>query len=155
MAESEEQDESEEEITVQVKGKTVSITPPSPAIFLPCPKSKKKKKKKKNSASVTPAEPDRIARSTTQSTNKANRNATGKAGKNKSGKDEIDLALEELAEKFPHLRVSGKSAQSASEEVANATSQALFSLLGASLKDFDSDAEMRRFFGSKVVSVCA
>jgi hypothetical protein len=61
--------------------------------------------------------------------------------------------LEELAEKFPHLRTSDKAVQSASEGVANATSQALFSLLGASLKDFDSDAEMRRYFGSKVVSM--
>ncbi|KAJ1308852.1 hypothetical protein OPQ81_004540 [Rhizoctonia solani] len=94
-------------------------------------KSKKKKKKKKRPLRKTTA---------------------GKAGKNKSGKDEIDLALEELAEKLPHLRTSGKVAQRANESLPSSTSQTLFSLLGASLKDFDSEAEMRRFFGSKVVN---
>lgn len=110
--------------------------------------SKKKKKKKKpatDSTSVTATLISTSSKPTVQA-------RTSKAGKNKAGKDEIDLALEELAQKFPDLQTSAKAAQAASSGVANSTSQALFSLLGASLKDFDSEAEMRRFFGSKVVN---
>ncbi|KAF8759615.1 hypothetical protein RHS01_01716 [Rhizoctonia solani] len=95
------------------------------------------------------AQTSATSKTTPQNKNKV---TAGKAGKDKSGKDEIDLALEELAEKLPHLQTSGKKAQHVNEGLASATSQALFSLLGASLKDFDSEAEMRRFFGSKVVN---
>ncbi|KAF8709341.1 hypothetical protein RHS03_02888, partial [Rhizoctonia solani] len=111
-------------------------------------KSKKKKKKKKPAPAVL-AQTSATLKTTPQNKNKV---TAGKAGKDKSGKDEIDLALEELAEKLPHLQTSGKKAQHVNEGLASATSQALFSLLGASLKDFDSEAEMRRFFGSKVVN---
>ncbi|QRW16206.1 Transcriptional repressor TCF25 [Rhizoctonia solani] len=111
-------------------------------------KSKKKKKKKKPAPGVL-AQTSATSKTTPQNKNKV---TAGKAGKDKSGKDEIDLALEELAEKLPHLQTSGKKAQHVNEGLASATSQALFSLLGASLKDFDSEAEMRRFFGSKVVN---
>ncbi|KAG8715022.1 hypothetical protein FRC11_006077 [Ceratobasidium sp. 423] len=112
-------------------------------------KKSKKKKKKKKSAPVAPAQPSTASKITSQNKSKA---TAGKAGKNKSGKDEIDLALEELAEKLPHLRTSGKTAQHVTKGLPSATSRALFSLLSASLKDFDSEAEMRRFFGSKVVN---
>ncbi|CAE7230298.1 unnamed protein product [Rhizoctonia solani] len=128
MADEDDKEESEEE-TAQVTGK----------------KSKKKKKKKKS----IPVAPTTASRSTAQNKSKT---PVGKAGKNKSGKDEIDLALEELAEKLPHLRTSGKAAQHVHEGLPSATSRELFALLGASLKDFDSEAEMRRFFGSKVVN---
>ncbi|CUA69347.1 Transcription factor 25 [Rhizoctonia solani] len=112
-------------------------------------KKSKKKKKKKKSAPVTTLQSGAASKVASQNKNKP---TAGKPGKNKSGKDEIDLALEELAEKLPHLRTSGKSAQHVHEGLPSATSRALFSLLGASLKDFDSEAEMRRFFGSKVVN---
>ncbi|CAE6528242.1 unnamed protein product [Rhizoctonia solani] len=112
-------------------------------------KKSKKKKKKKKSAPVATVQPSTTSKTTSQNKSKP---AAGKAGKNKSGKDEIDLALEELAEKLPHLRTSGKVAQHVHEGLPSATSRALFSLLSASLKDFDSEAEMRRFFGSKVVN---
>ncbi|KAG8679944.1 hypothetical protein FRC09_018603, partial [Ceratobasidium sp. 395] len=58
----------------------------------------------------------------------------------------------ELATKFPDLQTSGKAAQASTSGIASPTAQTLFSLLSASLKDFDSEAEMRRFFGSKVVN---
>ncbi|CEL59750.1 Transcription factor 25 OS=Homo sapiens GN=TCF25 PE=1 SV=1 [Rhizoctonia solani AG-1 IB] len=131
MGDEDDKEESEEEAT-QAAGK----------------KSKKKKKKKKPTPTVS-TQSGSASKTTSQTKSKA---AAGKAGKDKSGKDEIDLALEELAGKLPHLRTSAKAAQHASEGPASATSQALFSLLGASLKDFDSEAEMRRFFGSKVVN---
>ncbi|CCO28223.1 Transcription factor 25 Short=TCF-25 [Rhizoctonia solani AG-1 IB] len=132
MGDEDDKEESEEEAT-QAAGK----------------KSKKKKKKKKPTPTVS-TQSGSASKTTSQTKSKV---AAGKAGKDKSGKDEIDLALEELAEKLPHLRTSGKAAQHASEGPASATSRALFSLLGASLKDFDSEAEMRRFFGSKVALV--
>ncbi|KAF8607494.1 DUF654-domain-containing protein [Ceratobasidium sp. AG-I] len=114
--------------------------------------TKKKKKKKKPATTATINSTPASATPITTSSKPAAKPGTGKTGKNKSGKDEIDLALEELAQKFPDLQTSSKAAQSASSKAANSTSQVLFSLLGASLKDFDSDAEMRRFFGSKVVN---
>ncbi|QRV87832.1 Transcriptional repressor TCF25 [Ceratobasidium sp. AG-Ba] len=108
-------------------------------------KSTKKKKKKKKSSQANPS----ATPSTSAPAKPAGKTTTGKPQKNKSGKDEIDLALEELASKLPHLQSSGKGAKSSTLGAASPTAQALFSLLGASLKDFDSEAEMRRFFGSK------
>ncbi|KAG8727161.1 hypothetical protein FRC12_022743, partial [Ceratobasidium sp. 428] len=112
------------------------------------PKSKKSTKKKKKKKKASPATPSMVTSSApTNTTTKPT-----KAQKNKSGKDEIDLALEELATKFPDLQTSGKAAQASTSGIASPTAQTLFSLLSASLKDFDSEAEMRRFFGSKVVN---
>ncbi|KAG9095267.1 hypothetical protein FS749_010776 [Ceratobasidium sp. UAMH 11750] len=113
------------------------------------PKSKKSTKKKKKKKKASPATPVAVA-STSAPVKTATK--TVKAQKNKSGKDEIDLALEELSAKFPDLQTSGKAAHASTSGIASPTGQALFSMLGASLKDFDSEAEMRRFFGSKVVN---
>ncbi|KAG8742356.1 hypothetical protein FRC10_001637 [Ceratobasidium sp. 414] len=113
------------------------------------PKSKKSVKKKKKKKKASPAAPSTVA-STSAPVKTATK--TTKAQKNKSGKDEIDLALEELSAKFPDLQISSKAAQASASGIASPTAQTLFSLLGASLKDFDSEAEMRRFFGSKVVN---
>ncbi|KAI0092896.1 transcriptional repressor TCF25-domain-containing protein [Irpex rosettiformis] len=69
-----------------------------------------------------------------------------KAKAAKDGGDDLDKALAELALKHPELK------QSLPTTTASTTSSAFFSLLAVSLQHLDSEAEMRRFFGSKVIS---
>ena len=69
-----------------------------------------------------------------------------KAKAAKDDGDDLDKALAELALKHPELR------QSSPATIASSTSTAFFSLLAVSLQHLDSEAEMRRFFGSKVIS---
>ena len=59
--------------------------------------------------------------------------------------DDLDKALAELSIKYPELR------QSAQSVVATKASNEFFPLLAVSLQHLDSEAEMRKFFGSKVV----
>ncbi|KAI0693502.1 transcriptional repressor TCF25-domain-containing protein [Cytidiella melzeri] len=122
-------------------------------------KSKKKRKKKKSTASslatpaaaLTPVETSTSA-ATESSTpgglskkeKKAIKKQKAKAAKDDG--DDLDKALAELALKHPELK------QSMPATIATTTSSTLFSLLSVSLQHLDSEAEMRRFFGSKVIS---
>lgn len=64
--------------------------------------------------------------------------------------DDVDKALAELSLKYPDL----KQQLAASAEVASspAAARSLAALLGVSLQHLDSEAELRKFFGSKVIS---
>ncbi len=69
-----------------------------------------------------------------------------KAKAAKDDTDDLDKALAELSLKYPELK---RPAADASSIKASST---FFSLLSVSLPHLDSEAEMRKFFGSKVVS---
>ncbi|TFY74297.1 hypothetical protein EWM64_g9715 [Hericium alpestre] len=116
---------------------------------------KPKKKKKKESRSVTPSQSVKIAvdqpspspspSASTPGPSKKERKALKKQkAKQKDGVDEIDQALQELSIKqapfnpyhrFPNLQLAA--------------------LLSVSLSHVDPDAEMRKFFGKKVVDAAA
>ncbi|KAJ7049627.1 transcriptional repressor TCF25-domain-containing protein [Mycena amicta] len=68
-----------------------------------------------------------------------------KARERKADKDEFDQALAELSIKYPELQTASAN------HSPGASSTSLASLLGVSLANLDSEAEMRKFFGSKVV----
>ncbi|KAF7305287.1 hypothetical protein HMN09_00779900 [Mycena chlorophos] len=108
-------------------------------------KSRKKKKKKGGSSAATPAAatPPRPAPSTPKNEKKAAKKA--KARERKADKDEFDQALAELSIKYPEL-------QNAVNHTPSTASTTLASLLAVSVAHLDSEAEMRKFFGSKVVS---
>ncbi|KAI0792906.1 transcriptional repressor TCF25-domain-containing protein [Abortiporus biennis] len=119
--------------------------------------SKKKKKKKKAHAESSTATPvsdkphaSPQAKASGTSTPSKPEKSKKKAGKQKAKaqKDDydIDKALAELALKHPGL------AQATATNVASRTSAAFHSLLSVSLQHLDSEAEMKRFFGAKVVS---
>ncbi|KAJ7705831.1 transcriptional repressor TCF25-domain-containing protein [Mycena olivaceomarginata] len=103
------------------------------------PKSRKKKKKK--AAPVVPESPrPPVVKNEKKAAKKA------KARERKADKDEFDQALAELSVKYPELQ----DVASGSNETA-ATSASLASLLSVSLANLDSEAEMRKFFGARVI----
>ncbi|KAJ6544301.1 transcriptional repressor TCF25-domain-containing protein [Mycena capillaripes] len=113
------------------------------------PKSRKKKKKKAadpaaNARAQTPvvSEPPRTP--PVKNEKKAAKKA--KARERKAGKDEFDQALAELSIKYPELQ---NIASSSGEAASSSTS--LASLLSVSLAHLDSEAEMRKFFGARVI----
>ncbi|KAF7331094.1 hypothetical protein MVEN_02449700 [Mycena venus] len=115
------------------------------------PKSRKKKKKKAAAAPAAPvraqtpiaSEPPRAA-PVVKNEKKAAKKA--KARERKADKDEFDQALAELCIKYPELQnVASSSGEAAS------TSTSLASLLSVSLANLDSEAEMRKFFGARVI----
>ncbi|CAK5280023.1 unnamed protein product [Mycena citricolor] len=116
------------------------------------PKSKKKKKKKPSSAAAPAPAPVATPRPhgrhhlrpAPKNEKKAAKKA--KARERKAGKDEIDQALAELSIKYPELQTVASMSK---EEVSS--SEALASLLSVSLQHLDSEGEMRKFFGAKVV----
>lgn len=74
---------------------------------------------------------------------------TIKKHKAKAAKDEgddLDKALAELSLKHPELK------QSMQNTIIPKASNSFFSLLAVSLQHLDSEAEMRKFFGSQVIS---
>lgn len=73
-----------------------------------------------------------------------------KAREQKDDRDEVDKALAELSIKYPDLQqvVASTSASPA----ARSTSAALASLLSVSMQHLDAEAELRKFFGAKVIS---
>ncbi|KAF8173869.1 transcriptional repressor TCF25-domain-containing protein [Mycena galopus ATCC 62051] len=115
------------------------------------PKSRKKKKKKAPGpttparaqtpvVSESPRAPGPIVKNEKKAAKKA------KARERKADKDEFDQALAELSIKYPELQ----DVVSSSNETAS-TSASLASLLSVSLANLDSEAEMRKFFGARVV----
>ncbi|KAL1938621.1 hypothetical protein VTO73DRAFT_11436 [Trametes versicolor] len=132
-------------------------------------KSKKKKSKKKKTSTATPAAPSPAPETnvpepvrdagieqdshTPSGPSKKERKALKKQKakeKQKDGMDDVDKALAELSLKYPDL----KQQLAASAEVASspAAARSLAALLGVSLQHLDSEAELRKFFGSKVIS---
>ncbi|KAH9942612.1 transcriptional repressor TCF25-domain-containing protein [Amylocystis lapponica] len=122
----------------------------------------KKKKKKKPAASATPVlsspPPGLFGTPVTEHAaseagpSKKEKKALKKqkAKEKKDDRDEVDKALAELSLKYPDLKQS--SASTLATPTTQAVSSTLFTLLSVSVQHLDSEAEMRKFFGSKVVS---
>ncbi|KAF9478458.1 DUF654-domain-containing protein [Pholiota conissans] len=113
-------------------------------------KSKKKKKKPVDSTAVNPPIPKEITKSTRTSTptpaaprNEKKALKKARAKEKKAANDELDQALAELSIQYP-----------ASQKISQAETgtQSLADLLSVSLQHLDGEAEMRRFFGSRVVT---
>ena len=75
---------------------------------------------------------------------KALKKQKAKAAKDEG--DDLDKALAALSIKYPELK------RPAQDPLATKSSPALISLLQVSLNHLDSEAEMRKFFGAKVIS---
>ncbi|KAJ7775719.1 transcriptional repressor TCF25-domain-containing protein [Mycena maculata] len=120
------------------------------------PKSRKKKKKK--GSGVVPAVAARAQTPVTSDSPRAHTPAPpiiknekkaakkAKARERKAGKDEFDQALAELSVKYPELQNVASGSQGAA-----LSSTSLASLLSVSLAHLDSEAEMRKFFGARVI----
>ncbi|KAF8189634.1 transcriptional repressor TCF25-domain-containing protein [Pholiota molesta] len=113
-------------------------------------KSKKKKKKVTDSATSNPPTPKDTAKSTRTSTptpaaprNEKKALKKARAKEKKAANDELDQVLAELSIQYP-----------ASQKISQAETgkQFLADLLSVSLQNLDGEAEMRRFFGSRVVT---
>ncbi|KAJ7618505.1 transcriptional repressor TCF25-domain-containing protein [Roridomyces roridus] len=112
------------------------------------PKSRKKKKKKGAGAAAVPSQAQVAATpqaSLVKNEKKAAKKA--KARERKAGRDEFDQALAELSLKYPELQ----NVTSGSADGGASSSSSLASLLSVSLTHLDSEAEMRKFFGSRVI----
>ncbi|KAJ7683568.1 transcriptional repressor TCF25-domain-containing protein [Mycena rosella] len=116
------------------------------------PKSRKKKKKK--AVDSTRAQSPPIADSPRAQTpaapvikNEKKAAKKAKARERKAGKDEFDQALAELSIKYPELQ----NVASSSREGVASSSTSLAALLSVSLSHLDSEAEMRKFFGARVI----
>lgn len=123
-----------------------------------------KKKKKKPAGTESPAAPtpppevlevkthNEASPSPSPSRSKKERKAAKKqkAKALKDDRDDVDKALAELSIKYPDLQqvVASTSASPA----ARTTSAVLASLLSVSLQNLDAEAELRKFFGAKVIS---
>ncbi|KAF8623167.1 hypothetical protein AX17_007523 [Amanita inopinata Kibby_2008] len=113
-------------------------------------KPKKRKKKSANADAANEAEssrgPARKAGTATPPTAswKSEKRALkkAKAKEKKAALDELDQALAELSIKYPEAHKSSMS---------SADSQSFSKLLSVSLAHLDSEAELRRFFGAKVI----
>ncbi|KIY63859.1 DUF654-domain-containing protein, partial [Cylindrobasidium torrendii FP15055 ss-10] len=117
------------------------------------PSSSKKKSKKKKKKTGTPSE----ATSPTKPSTPVQKHAPPPAVKNEkkaakkarqkarqTGNDELDAALAELSVKYSNTPAQAAAAsQSISDSIA--------SLLAVNLSQLDGEAEMRRYFGSKVI----
>ncbi|KAF8990102.1 transcriptional repressor TCF25-domain-containing protein [Cyathus striatus] len=136
-------DEESEEETSKVKGSKSK-------------KSKKKKKKPAQSASTADptASPSPQPSKTTapvpeppsisKSERKALKKARAKEKQKEAAEDEVDKALKELG-------VSVPTASPAAAHASSSTGTTLPALLSVSLQHLDADAELRKFFGSRVV----
>ncbi|KAJ6579610.1 transcriptional repressor TCF25-domain-containing protein [Mycena vulgaris] len=118
------------------------------------PKSRKKKKKKAGDSTTAARAQTPIAdspRAHTPATpivkNEKKAAKKAKARERKAGKDEFDQALAELSIKYPELQ----NVASGSREAVASSSMSLASLLAVSLAHLDSEAEMRKFFGARVI----
>ncbi|WVR08578.1 hypothetical protein IAU60_005633 [Kwoniella sp. DSM 27419] len=120
-------------------------------------KSKKKNKKKKKPAAATAGE------ASGETGTPASTGTPAKGGKAKKGKedpfagmDEVDRALAELKLQYGD-EPSGQAGPSRTADGPSETrsNMAFRSLLSVDPKNLDADAELRRFFGSKVIASSA
>ncbi|KAI0368457.1 DUF654-domain-containing protein [Pilatotrama ljubarskyi] len=134
------------------------------------PSPRRLKKKKKKTAPATPASPSPAPeRRTPEPAHRAQTpqdNASTPAGpskkerkalkkqkakeKQKDEMDDVDKALAELSLKYPDLKQ--QLATSSASSSSPAAARSLAALLAVSLQHLDSEAELRKFFGSKVIS---
>ncbi|KAL1410047.1 hypothetical protein Q8F55_004049 [Vanrija albida] len=113
-------------------------------------KNKKKKPKKKKPAAAAVDDAESPATSTPKSKGKK-KGGKAEPEADLDGLDEVDRALAELKLKYGE----DAPAPAAPEPVSNEPKSALAfrNLLSVDPKNLDADAELRRFFGSKVVSI--
>ncbi|KAF8890479.1 transcriptional repressor TCF25-domain-containing protein [Infundibulicybe gibba] len=118
-------------------------------------KARKPKKKKKKSGIDSPVPSGNATPETTKSfkstsapviRNEKKALKKARAKEKKAGDDELNQALAELSVKYPELQAVADSKPGSS----STSSPALIELLSVSLAHLDSEAEMRKFFGSKV-----
>ncbi|OCF54767.1 cytoplasmic protein [Kwoniella mangroviensis CBS 10435] len=122
----------------------------------PVKKSKKKKNKKKNKFASTTIEDEASAPATpgTPST-------PAKGGKKKkkvdpyAGMDEVDRALAELKVQYGEETSQAGPSRATDNSGEARSSMAFRNLLSVDPKNLDADAELRRFFGSKVIASSA
>ncbi|KAF9457388.1 transcriptional repressor TCF25-domain-containing protein [Collybia nuda] len=114
-------------------------------------KSRKKKKKKKTASpevatAVSPPGTPKPVKNAPMATppvkNEKKALKKARAREKKAVNDELDKALAELSIKYPESQTSTSNGPNA---------QSLANLLSVSLTHLDSEAEMRKFFGAKVV----
>ncbi|KAJ3987535.1 transcriptional repressor TCF25-domain-containing protein [Lentinula detonsa] len=119
----------------------------------PKPKSKKSKKKKKSATveenvdvTIKPSGPSSPIPIQPLPKNEKKAAKRAKAKARKSGMDEIDAAIEALSMKHPEFK------RNLAESNSDTSAKSLSSLLVVNPNHLDSDAELKRFFGSKVVA---
>ncbi|KAL7413126.1 transcriptional repressor TCF25-domain-containing protein [Mrakia frigida] len=147
LDDAEEEEEEEDEVEVDTPKK----------------KSNKKKKKKKTKTGLPSDLLDSSAPSSPASISTPSRQTPGSKGakstpsKDAMGMDELDRALLEIKAKFGDLDQPATSTSTSSQpaESTSSSSYALRTLLSVDLKNLDADAELRKFFGSKVVGNAA
>ncbi|CAD6590415.1 MAG: hypothetical protein TREMPRED_005726, partial [Tremellales sp. Tagirdzhanova-0007] len=142
-----EEDESEEQLD-------------APSVVPKKSKKKKSKKKKRPSASMTPALSDDASLPVTPSIQEPAKGAkTQKKGLDdpSAGMDEFDRALAEIKLKFGEESVTVGAGSSRGNEIASESKRFMTfrNLLSVDPKNLDADAELRRFFGSKVIASSA
>ncbi|KAH8115679.1 DUF654-domain-containing protein [Phellopilus nigrolimitatus] len=128
---------------------------------IPQKASKKKSKKKKKKDTAANAVEAGASRHDVSQSSKLESRAVQKRGgkkekvKGKAGKDEgddLDKALAELSVKYPDLQHVARQSKGGGNAGARSIAEQQNMLLAVSLPHLDSEAEMRRFFGSKVIS---
>lgn len=110
---------------------------------------KKKKPKKKNTAAA--ALLDEADAPSSASTPKGKKGKGAAAAADLDGMDEVDRALAELKLKYGD-DPAPQAGSAQAEATAPRSALAFRNLLSVDPKNLDADAELRRFFGSKVVS---
>ncbi|KAJ7740604.1 transcriptional repressor TCF25-domain-containing protein [Mycena metata] len=117
------------------------------------PKSRKKKKKKGGEPATVPSVPTPVISGSPRAPlpvvkNEKKAAKKAKARERKAGKDDFDQALAELSIKYPELQ---NVANNSGEAASSSSASTLASLLSVSLANLDSEAEMRKFFGARVI----
>ncbi|RPD52190.1 DUF654-domain-containing protein [Lentinus tigrinus ALCF2SS1-6] len=149
--EHEEEDENDEDDgrqTRQSKSKKAPTAPssaaptpvPAPAPHTPVPPSNHDQERA--STPSTPAGPSKKERKTLKKQRAKE--------KQKEELDDVDKALAELSLKYPDLKQ--QLASSSTPASSPATARSLAGLLAVSLQHLDAEAELRKFFGSKVIA---
>lgn len=141
-----EEDEDEEEVAPVAAKKKVRLVPRR---HLTSQNKKKKKPKKKNTAAA--ALLDEADSPSSASTPKGKKGKGAAAPPDLDGMDEVDRALAELKLKYGDDPAPQPGSAQA-EASAPRSALAFRNLLSVDPKNLDADAELRRFFGSKVVS---
>ncbi|WWC92247.1 uncharacterized protein L201_007201 [Kwoniella dendrophila CBS 6074] len=125
----------------------------APAVPIKKSKKKKNKKKKPTATAITEEEEQKASMSP---------GTPSKGGKKKkkadpfAGMDEVDRALAELKLQYGDDKTSEAGPSRAAENTAETRSFMAFrNLLSVDPKNLDAEAELRRFFGSKVIASSA
>ncbi|KAJ6615494.1 transcriptional repressor TCF25-domain-containing protein [Mycena sp. CBHHK59/15] len=111
------------------------------------PKSRKKKKRKPSNPAASARSQTSVVTGPPVVKNEKKAVKKAKARERKADKDEFDQALAELSIKYPELQ----NVASSSREGVSSSTASLASLLSVSLANLDSEAEMRKFFGARVI----